>query len=62
MSNRQWNTVAATCVVVTLLYVAGSVGALFMDKVTFKEFTAAILPVLTAWGGYLAALLPKSDG
>jgi len=58
--NRQWNTVATVCVLVTVAYIAICGSAFLMGRVEFREFSAAVVPVVTAWGGYMAALLPKA--
>ena len=58
---RQWNVVATVAGSLTVAYVAVSAGALFTGRVDFEGFRMAVLPMLTAWGGYLAALLPKGE-
>jgi hypothetical protein len=57
---KQWNVVATAAVVLTLAYVGVCATSLLMGKVDFVEFTQAVVPVLTAWGGYLASLLPRA--
>ena len=56
---RQWNTVASVAVTLTVLYVGIAAGALFMGKVDFTAFSSAVAPLLTAWGGYLAAIIKQ---
>jgi hypothetical protein len=62
MSNRQWNTVAAIAGTLTVVYATGCLAAMLYGKIAFTEFSAAVMPVVTGWGGYMAALLPKRDG
>jgi hypothetical protein len=59
--NRVWNVVSGLAVVVVISYVAFCGTALVMGKTTFAEFQQAIMPVLTAVVGYLAAFLPKVE-
>lgn len=58
---RQWNMVAAITGGVTLLYVVAATVVLIQGAIKWGEFSASILPVMTAWGGYLASFLPKRE-
>ena len=49
-------------VLLSLGYVGITAGAMFSGKITFEAFNQSVMPLLTAWGGYLAALINKSDG
>lgn len=59
--NRVWNVVAGLTVVVVIAYIGFAGTALMMGMTTFDEFQRAVLPVLTAVVGYLAAFLPKAE-
>lgn len=59
--NKKWNVVAIMVCVLTLAYFAVEALGLYIGKVTFDEFNKAALPIVTAWGGYLAAMLNKPE-
>ena len=60
--NRQWNVVATITAVCTLVYLGATTVGLFLNTLTFAEFQQAILPLITAWGGYLARMLGEKNG
>jgi hypothetical protein len=55
--NRKWNVVAIMSVVLSLGYVMVAGAAMLFGKLEFDDFSRAVLPLVTAWGGYLAAML-----
>jgi hypothetical protein len=55
--NKKWNVVAIMAVLLSLGYVGTSATALVLGKVDFNTFQSAVVPLVTAWGGYLAAML-----
>lgn len=54
-----WNVVAGLAIVLVLTYTGLCGGALLKGTVTFEEFKQAVLPIVTAVLGYMAAMLPK---
>lgn len=59
--NKKWNVVAIMATLLSLSYVGVAAGALFVGKLSFSEFSAAVLPIVTAWSGYLAAMLKDTS-
>ena len=55
-----WNVIASLAVLLVLVYTGACTAALLMDRVDFEAFKQAVLPVLTAVLGYMAAMLPKA--
>ena len=58
--NRKWNVVAVMAVALSLTYTGVAAGALFLGQLDFDAFSKAVLPMVTAWGGYLAAMLKET--
>lgn len=54
-----WNVVASLAVVIVLTYVGFCGSSLLQGAATFEEFKQAVLPIVTAVLGYMAAMLPK---
>jgi hypothetical protein len=57
---RQWNTVAVMTTIITVLYAGSAAAALYRGVITFDAFSTAVLPLATAWGGYLARMLGET--
>jgi hypothetical protein len=60
MQARQWNTIAGLAVVVTLIYVITSAILVVGGTITFGDFAAALAPVVTALGGYMARMASEA--
>ena len=54
---REWNVVATIAVLITLVYVGVAAAAMLLGKIEFAAFRDTVLPIVTAWGGYLAHML-----
>lgn len=60
MQQRHWNTIAGLAVVVTLIYVVTAAILVVRGTIAFGEFAAALAPVVTALGGYMARMVAES--
>lgn len=56
-----WNVVAGLSIVLVLVYIGFCGMALMQSTATFEEFKQAVLPLVTALLGYMAAMLPKDS-
>ena len=60
MQQRHWNTIAGLAVVVTLIYVVTAAVLVVGKTITFGEVAAALAPVVTALGGYMARMASEA--
>lgn len=54
---RQWNVVAATSVLLSVIWVGGALAALYLGKASFSEVAAAIGPVVGIWATSLQKVI-----
>ena len=61
MQTREWNVVATMAILITFAYVGICAAALFLGKVDFAGFAAAVGPIAGTWIGYIARMLGEAQ-